>query len=609
MESVRQIKKSGVLSNNIGLDELKVHGVLQFVSLKKLNRIAHFRSKKVKDSTSEAKLKVDQHHLKLQNLLYEVAHLEKEIGKCLQFRSKDEDVPLVPVEHFYREASADIAKPNITRTDAHQLRLARLHWELEQRKRLSMKLQEAAGLKDHIMGDIKAKKEFLDSLQPKLGSILQATKPVQDQLGMQFDVIREQHRTASYLPSPLYVLYIQASAYSQACDKNLLVSIEGDIELAQTMEKTPVVVDEDDDDGDEQDKPTDVGRRRSTSHQDKTHHLFVRHPLSVCLIINCPDKSQLSLNFYYLMSLGIVTVSVTLCPSCTNSSICGGDLLQVDTLLNCLYADDDGCTTPNPANMYLPVFNEFSKHVSEVGRPYRWVQWLCGLQFLASDPQKALVSVSACHMAETVKRLCQRVHVRLSLQQQLAALETCRIPIPSECVSFYPSKISSMLVQWKRTTLQDFNMCSYTKRFFDLDLVRRDSMFFTATIQRVAAVLTAQIVVSADYPNTVPLIALSLQWHGAVHTALDDDAVRDMEAEVNKHYTELVSTDKHILSLLLTSQLQRLLVCLDVYLEMKSVEAASIEFSQDRICSRLARGRSRTRPYKYNPQLCFFSQR
>jgi hypothetical protein len=35
------------------LDELKVHGLLQFVSLKKLNRIAHFRSKKVRDATSE----------------------------------------------------------------------------------------------------------------------------------------------------------------------------------------------------------------------------------------------------------------------------------------------------------------------------------------------------------------------------------------------------------------------------------------------------------------------------------------------------------------------------------------------------------------------------
>jgi len=35
----------------------------------------------------QAKLKIDQHHLKLQNLLYEVAHLEKEMSKCFQFKS------------------------------------------------------------------------------------------------------------------------------------------------------------------------------------------------------------------------------------------------------------------------------------------------------------------------------------------------------------------------------------------------------------------------------------------------------------------------------------------------------------------------------------------
>jgi len=35
------------------LDDLRIHGSLQFISLKKLNRIAHFRSKKVRDATSD----------------------------------------------------------------------------------------------------------------------------------------------------------------------------------------------------------------------------------------------------------------------------------------------------------------------------------------------------------------------------------------------------------------------------------------------------------------------------------------------------------------------------------------------------------------------------
>ena len=38
---------------------------------------------------------------------------------------------------------------------------------------------------------------------------------------MPFDEVREQHKTAQYLPSPLYVLYVQTSAYKDACGKKV----------------------------------------------------------------------------------------------------------------------------------------------------------------------------------------------------------------------------------------------------------------------------------------------------------------------------------------------------------------------------------------------------
>ena len=34
----------------------------------------------------QSKQKIDQQHLQLQNLLYEVMHLQKEITKCLEFK-------------------------------------------------------------------------------------------------------------------------------------------------------------------------------------------------------------------------------------------------------------------------------------------------------------------------------------------------------------------------------------------------------------------------------------------------------------------------------------------------------------------------------------------
>ena len=55
--------------------------------------------------------------------------------------------------------------------------------------------------------------------------LFQATKPVQEYLGMPFDATREQHRIATYLPRPLYVLYMQATAYKDACGEVCFISL------------------------------------------------------------------------------------------------------------------------------------------------------------------------------------------------------------------------------------------------------------------------------------------------------------------------------------------------------------------------------------------------
>lgn len=40
---------------------------------------------------------------------------------------------------------------------------------------------------------------------------------MQEYLKMPFDAVREEHQIAQYLPHPLFVLYMQTSAYKQAC--------------------------------------------------------------------------------------------------------------------------------------------------------------------------------------------------------------------------------------------------------------------------------------------------------------------------------------------------------------------------------------------------------
>ena len=55
---------------------------------------------------------------------------------------------------------------------------------------------------------------------------------------MPLDAQRLQHETARYLPQPLYILYVQASAYSEACDRHLEVKILGDLDIAKAAIET-----------------------------------------------------------------------------------------------------------------------------------------------------------------------------------------------------------------------------------------------------------------------------------------------------------------------------------------------------------------------------------
>ncbi|XP_013387821.1 THO complex subunit 5 homolog A-like isoform X1 [Lingula anatina] len=602
------------------VEELRTQGTLQFLVLKKLNRLAHIRCKKVRDSTNEAKQKIDQYHLQLQNLLYEVMHLQKEITKCLEFKSKDEEIDLVGVEDFYKEAPPEISRPEVTKNDPHQQTLARLEWELEQRKRLSANFKETQNSKNLISQDIKSKKEYLESLQPKLVSIMQATKPVQESLNMRFDEIQEQHQTAQHLPQPLYVLYMQSSAYKEACDKNMAVSIEGDVEAAKTVESQQDQEQDEDSDSDqeeqEQSKRKSKHRRHTTSSdrlEQKREKLLKSHPLTVVLEIKCKEEGTLHLVFSYLLVLKIVTVTVKLLPGkdVVSGNISGSDLLAPDSILTCLYPGDEGKSTPNPANQFelnRLSMDSFSFYISKVGHPYLWVQWLSGLQFLTASPLTN-DQVSSSHMEETIRRLRRRVASRLSLQKQLASLEHGSVPVSSEYMSLFPPKISSRLVSWRRSTYDDFAALPYCKHLIDSCLAKDSDLFFTTCAERGSAKLKVEVVVSPDYPRTPPVMAVVLQWR-TDHTNLNDVNIRDMEAEVNIHYGELIKGKSH--DQLLTNQIQRMLMCFDLFLETEAGNEAMegpAEFPKEKICPRMTRGPIRSKPYKYLPQMGIFTQR
>ena len=77
-----------------------------------------------------------------------------------------------------------------------------------------------------------------------------------------------------------------------------------------------------------------------------------------------------------------------------------------------------------------------------------------------------------------------------ALQKQLTALEQCSVPPrPS-----FPAKIVSRLTQWRRSTLEDFTACPYTRGFVALGLARASDLYFYGAIERGSATLRFQVI-------------------------------------------------------------------------------------------------------------------
>ncbi|XP_075069548.1 THO complex subunit 5 isoform X3 [Mixophyes fleayi] len=630
MAEIQDLKSKGSKDMAAEIEEKKIQSCVHFMTLKKLNRLAHIRLKKARDQTHESKQKVDAYHLQLQNLLYEVMHLQKEITKCLEFKSKHEEIELVSVEEFYREAPPGISKAEITSNDPHQQTLARLDWELEQRKRLAEKYKESLASKEKILKEIEVKKEYLSSLQPQLNSIMQASLPVQEYLSMPFDCMHKQYEIARHLPAPLYVLFVQASAYSQACahmksysqpyrqDKKLVVTIEGSVEEAKALFKPPDDSQDDESDSDAEEEQTTKRRRPTLGVQldDKRKEMLKRHPLCVSLIIKCKDSSSLNLTFYFLMNLNILTVKAKVTPASElANAISAGDLLNPESLLMCLYHGDDGKKTPNPANQYQfdkVGILEFSDYISDLGHPYLWVQTMGGLHFPTDQPQLALVAdnaLSASHMEKTIKLLRSRLLSRLSLHKQFASLEHGIIPISGDCQNLFPAKVVSRLTRWSMITYEDYLMLPYTKDVLEGGLAHDTDHYYSLMVERGTAKLHGAVVLNPGYCSVPPLFSFCLNWKGE-RSSRNDENIRVMESEINVYYKELSGPSPGFQ--MLTNQLQRLCMLLDVYLETEchdnSVEGPH-EFPPEKICLRLVRGPSRMKPFKYNYPQGFFSHR
>nr|XP_019548244.2 LOW QUALITY PROTEIN: THO complex subunit 5 homolog [Aedes albopictus] len=603
-DEIAALKKDNSEEAKAAIAEKRIEGSLAFVALKKLNRLDKVRIRDGREALHKEKLRVDSNRLQLQNLLYEADHLKKEVQRCYLFKSQDEEIELVPVDEFYEKAPETISRPEKTKEDEHARRLARLEWELQQRKELDAHCKELQASKAKIAEEIVSKTERLDSLAPRLKDLLAATRPLQEALDMPIEKGWEIQKTVRLLVQPLYMLYANVTAYGEACDPLLTTSVQGDEEEARQIEITGNLDCESDDDADnERETRGSYNRRKSSKQQDpmrqKRKALVKPHPLSVTITIRSKEgKESLALTFQYVPNTGFVTVKCSLVDF-EVSGVAAGDVMSQENILNELFPDDNGEGSPNPKTKFQiqEVGIGMDKFISmmkekNLGKPYKWAQELCGIEFVdsgekfLSDSDKWQKSIPTI-----IKAIRTRWEARLRLYQQVHELETGNVDTTMNLEHNNPIRISSTLVQWTALSYAEYVASNVTGKFVDHINSAGNDLYFRAIITRGSAKLECYICIPCDFPESTPLWSLSLNWNGK-HSAGDCAAVRDME-----FWTNSLQAPKHPKSIL-SLQLKRAMSCLDIYLETEGPSYTPAEFTQDKTYLKPFRGRARSRPFR-----------
>lgn len=138
-----------------------------FSSLKRVNRHVYTDLQSQKTRVAEERAKVDTARLALQNLKYEESMLELEVKVCAEFQSIFQDIPMHSLEEFKA-----LQNDEESLGDEHKLMLARLRFELEERKRLEQEKQGLQQEKGEVVRENKEKKVKLEQAERELKDLL-----------------------------------------------------------------------------------------------------------------------------------------------------------------------------------------------------------------------------------------------------------------------------------------------------------------------------------------------------------------------------------------------------------------------------------------------------
>jgi len=233
-------------------------------------------------------------------------------------------------------------------------------------------------------------KEKLNHIDEQLEQLIKNSFTLQESLKLPQTYVRKQNEISLLLPEPLFVLYKQAIGYQEAYDNRITTEILGDPSMISAyMQKEKSKKNSDSNNNSRASPISSIhsspllgSKKKHNRHSSntntsnislKSNSLYKIFPLRIQIKFKTID-----IIFSYLPELNIITVVPVVQKKFKSiSSI---------SFLSCLYKNDTGEISPNPANALLLNNKNDKKAFSfqpdkEYGYAYSWAQVICGLDF------------------------------------------------------------------------------------------------------------------------------------------------------------------------------------------------------------------------------------
>eukprot|EP01126_Amoeba_proteus_P056406 TRINITY_DN7082_c0_g1_i4.p1 TRINITY_DN7082_c0_g1~~TRINITY_DN7082_c0_g1_i4.p1 ORF type:complete len:424 (+),score=101.29 TRINITY_DN7082_c0_g1_i4:508-1779(+) len=260
--------------------------------------------------------------------------------------------------------------------------LKTLENELKERIEMQAHLSELKEQQNTLSQLNEKKLRYLEEMSSKIKNFTSSSLPIMEYLNLGNSLQKREYEPSSLffsLPTPLFNLYNLLSVYMEAYKE------EGHVSISILGDKN-----------DSGDANTGHSLSSLSTEEERNSYAYKKHFLSLLWILRLDNGKEVAMVVDYYVCLKIVTIRTIAWNNINNDDVMQGNIVSSSGdsgLLVGLFPCDEGLTTPNLSNLYL--FRKYRKSFqfsppAVSGRPYLWLQALCGLNF-SPDPSQSLL--------------------------------------------------------------------------------------------------------------------------------------------------------------------------------------------------------------------------